>query len=177
MNGPTIALALLLAASPGEGVNQMKAAGFVTGFEQEKGPGYIREAVPRGESVHDWSRMITTQRFRGVVTQGTDARVFAGNFSGLWRGSCPGGRVSPPTPLRIANTRGAIELRADCPRNPQTGKPETMFMRAITGGGDLHVVQVAFRRVATAQDAAFARAHLSSVSLCNSGPRTPRCVP
>ena len=65
---------------------------------------------------------------------------------------------------------------ADCPRNPQTGLPETFLILAIEGANDMHVAQVAFRRVPSAQDIAWAEAQLESVALCTGASREPVCT-
>ncbi len=52
------AMALMLQA--GEWVGLPPVEGFVVGYQQTAGPQSIEERVPRGETVQDWSRMITT---------------------------------------------------------------------------------------------------------------------
>jgi hypothetical protein len=56
-------------------------------------------------------------------------------------------------------------MRVDCPLNPATGLPETFFAKAVPGAADMHVAQVAFRRVPSAQDATWAERYLAGVTL------------
>jgi hypothetical protein len=133
--------------------------GFVVGFEAEKNGNLILEQVPAGESVEKWTRMVTTQRFAGVARR-TDGNGFLQLMLNGLQGGCPGAKVIYRRPAGKA-----AQMRVDCPRNPGTGLPETFFAKAIPGGSDMHVAQVAFRRVPSAQDVAWAERYLSFVSL------------
>ncbi len=75
-------------------------------------------------------------------------------------GACPGARVTYRRPgAKLA------QMRVDCPRNPATGLPETFFARAMTGSSDMRHAQIAFRRVPTASDVAWAEKYLGEVRL------------
>jgi hypothetical protein len=56
-------------------------------------------------------------------------------------------------------------MRVDCPINPSTGKPETFFAKAMPSASDMHVAQVAFRRVPSSADTSWAENYLASVKL------------
>ena len=71
--------------------------------------------------------------------------------------------------------RPAARMRADCPLNSQTGLPETYFIVAFAGSGDLFAEQVAFRRVPTAADVAFATKVLQDVRWCKTGSADAVC--
>ena len=128
--------------------------GFVVGFEAEKNGNLILEQVPAGESVEKWTRMVT-----GVARR-TDGNGFLQLMLNGLQGGCPGAKVTYRRPAGKA-----AQMRVDCPRNPSTGLPETFFAKAIPGGSDMHIAQVAFRRVPSAQDVAWAERYLSFVSL------------
>jgi hypothetical protein len=102
--------------------------------------------------------MVTTQRFGGL-----SGRVTAAQFAGLLgqqaAGSCPGGRAT-----EVTEEGGAAQVRADCPTNPETGLLETFIARAVMGTDDLHVFQVAWRRVPTKQDIAWGENYLRGIS-------------
>lgn len=137
--------------------------GFVVGHQLERGGNAIVEHIPRGETVQAWTRMVTVQRFGGVASRISPQTLLQNMIRGLANG-CPGARTSPIQPQAVSG-RTAAQFRADCPRNPQTRLPETFIARAIAGQSDLHVVQVAFRRVPTAADLRWAQEVLGGVTL------------
>ncbi len=150
---------------PAERVAQAETPGLKIGFRAANEKQSIEERVPERESVHDWSRMVTTQRLGGLVAQGLDAAAFAAQLGEGWLKACPAGKAAPLQRITVSG-RAAVTGRLDCPLNRQTGKPETMFLRMITGTSDVYSVQVAFRSVPNAQDIAWAEQHLASVRLC-----------
>ena len=149
---------------------------LVVGFEREEGGSLIVERIPPGETVEAWSRMATTQRFAGVIARGISLDIWADHFFAGLGSSCPGYRASRP---RYFDAGGypAVEFRADCPRNPATGRPETFLLRAFAGASDLHVVQVAFRHVPTSGEVEWAQAHLATAMLCGRSSPDSRCGP
>ena len=177
---PALLLAGLIAtgagaAPPAEWVGQGALPDLVIGFQRAEDGSMIVERVPRGETVQRWTRMVTNQRFAGMVSEpaGTLNEWHWHFVDGLRRG-CPGSRASEPARLEIEG-RPAIEFRIDCPRNPATGLPETAMIRAIAGRADLHVAQVAFRHVPSAAETRWAQGHLASVTLCTRGVPSPVC--
>jgi hypothetical protein len=137
------------------------------GYEASQGPQSIEEYVPIGETVEDWSRMVTVQHMRNVTAQGLTAPAFIVRMQSLFASSCRGATSSD---FRQFDDNGAIaaQMRANCPLNPQTQQPETTFFRAISGPADLHVVQVAFRHVPDEAETAWALEYLETVHLCPS---------
>jgi len=150
---------LTLALFAVELLAQPPAPGFQIGYQAARDGNMIVEQVPKGETVEDWSRMITTQRFAGVA-QRVDGNGFLQTMiAGLQQG-CPGAKVA----YRRASGKTA-QMRVDCPLNPATGKPEIFFAKAMPGASDMHVAQVAFRRVPSAADVAWAERYLAGVKL------------
>jgi hypothetical protein len=149
---------------------------LVVGYRHEQGGSLIEERIPPGETVQDWSRMATTQRFAGTVARGITLETWAGGFFDDLRTGCPGYRGGEPRYFE-ADGRRTVTFRVDCPRNPATGKPETFLLRAIAGSADLHVVQMAYRRVPSPAEAQAAQHHLDSVRLCDHSSADPRCRP
>ncbi len=144
---------------------------FVFGWEAPAGHG-MREYVPRGETVENWTRMVTLQRF-GYRAGMTPAAVLA-RTAALMQAACPGATVTPGESVPLAGHVSAT-IRVDCPRNPQTGKPETMFARAVLGDDALHMVQAATRRVPTIADVRWAAGVLQGAVLCTASDVTSRC--
>jgi hypothetical protein len=160
-----LTLVTLIGAQEGERLVWPAAHGFVVGHHQETPQASIEEQVPKGETVENWTRMIT-RISRGPI----DPMQFAVRMAASWRQACTGAKASDP----VAGPRG-VDIRIDCPRNPQTGKPETMFQRTVAGGGRLYILQVAFRSVPGAEQAAWARAQLDRATLCRADSKEATC--
>lgn len=140
------------------------AAGFVVGFEKANAEQSIVERIPAGESVERWTRMLTSQRFVGRARDPGPRQLLV-TIQNLLKDGCPGGSTTEILAMSVSG-RPAARMRCDCPMNPQTGLPETFFIVAFAGTNDLFAEQVAFRRIPTAADVAFATAQLQSVRLC-----------
>lgn len=148
---------------------------LVVGFQQEQAGYRIVERIPPGETVEAWSRMATTQRFAGLIARGVTLNAWLDVFiDNLGRG-CPGYRAEGPA-YSDGGGRPEVAFRADCPRNPVTGRPETFLLRALAGAADLHVVQVAFRHLPTDEEVAWAQAHLATAMLCDRASTDSRCA-
>jgi hypothetical protein len=118
--------------------------------------------------------MLTSQRFMGRGREPGPQGLLA-NIQSLLGRSCPGGATTPIVAMTISG-RPAARMRSDCPLNPQTGQPETFFIIAFAGSSDLFAEQVAFRRVPTAGDIAFAMKDLQAVRLCRAGSTEKVCA-
>lgn len=164
------AAAMALALQTGEWVGLPPVDGFVVDYRETKGAQSIEERVPKGESVQDWSRMITTLTLGNVADP---ARLLDVIESG-WEESCQGATVSP---RRAVSKAGLTSLRGrmDCPLNTQTGKPETFLYRTFASRGTTHMVQIAFRHVPSAAEAAWAEGVLDALVLCSPGSPHPQC--
>lgn len=173
-----IAMAVALAAGttgsvPAEWLTKPQVSGFVVGHEASDSQQSIREYVPQGESVHNWTRMVTDQRFVDFSEIATP-REFAEEMArGVAKG-CPGGTASAIVNFRI-DGRDAARMRADCPRNPDTGKPEVFWIVLIAGERDLHSRQAAFRRIPDARDVAWAEGVIAATRLCKPGMAAKGC--
>ena len=67
-------------------------ASWVIGYEAHNATQAIREEVPEGESVKDWTRMVTTQRFGGLASLST-AENYVTNIARSVERKCPGAQV------------------------------------------------------------------------------------
>lgn len=146
-------------------------AGMVLGWINPRSP-TMREFVPRGETVEGWTRMLTVQTmpWRMGLTPTGVLRMLANGMES----ACSGATVAPIEAAAL-NGRDGATIRVDCPRNPQTGKPETMFARAVQGDRSITMVQAAVRRVPTAEDVTWATQVLSSVTFCGETDQSGRC--
>ena len=159
------------AQDSGETVALPDLPGLELGFEEARGGSYIREWVPRGETVQAWTRMVTLQRFAGFFANGGTLQSWAGAFTSSLRGGCPAARLEGPA------FRGTeVELRVDCPRNPATGRPETFMLRGMAGRRDLHIVQAAMRRAPSPADLVWARGVVAGATYCAPGSAVAACA-
>lgn len=161
------------AATPADWLTRPAVTGFVVGHEAGDSQQSIREYVPQGETVHNWTRMVTDQRFIDFVELATP-QEFAEEMARSLPKGCPGGKASVVTSLKIEG-RNAARMRADCPRNPDTGKPEVFWIVLIAGERDMHSRQVAFRRIPTAADTAWAEGVIAATRLCRPGSKAKGC--
>ena len=168
-----ISLASATQGRSNEWIAQADLPGFAEVHRDEGANGMIIERVPNGESVERWSRMITVQRFTGAAQGLSPQQLLVNMANGLSTG-CPGAQASQIVRLTVSS-RPAARFRVDCPRNPGTGLPETFTALAIAGATDLHVAQVAFRRVPSQADDAWAARQISSVALCSAASRESVC--
>ena len=166
----TFATAMVLAfGAPNDRLVLPMPEGFVVGHRETAQSGTIEERIPRGETVEKWSRMITILKING----GVDAATYATNFEATIKNACPGTKS-----MRIAATTAghpSIDGRMDCPRNPSTGQPETFFFRALSSGGAIHMVQVAFRHIPDVKETGWARAQIQGATFCAAGSRLAAC--
>lgn len=161
------------AAPAAERLSDPDVAGFVIVYEAANAEQSIRELVPQGETVVAWSRMITDQRFVGLASKVSPVR-FAGIVGDGLVGSCPGGKAGRIIEFRI-DGHPAAQMRADCPRNPATGEPETFLMLLIAGEQDLHSRQVAWRKVPSLPETNWGEEVLARTRLCTPGKTAPGC--
>lgn len=146
---------------------------WVIGSEAHSATQAIREEVPEGESVNDWSRMVTTQRFGGLASLTTAENYVANIARGVAR-KCPGAQVGPIARLSMTG-RPAERVTIDCPVLAQTGKRETFLLEATAGTFDMLVKQVAFRGPHTAADIAWATGFLDALTYCAGGTTVSGC--
>jgi hypothetical protein len=167
------------AAAPAAGLSDENvltplAAGFGEGKRARQGPMDIIEFVPTGETVQDWSRMITLQVFHNL--RGVDPDGLPGNIAKSWTQACPGG-VGESTGRTTENGYPVANWAFRCPLNPQTGKPETMWTKVISGQDALYSVQYAYRRAVAADLAGPALAYLKGVTVCDTRSSAHPCPP
>ncbi len=147
---------------------------WVIGYEAHNATQAIREEVPEGESVKDWSRMVTTQRFGGLAAL-TTAENYLGTITRSVERACPGAQIGAVRQLSL-NGRSAVRVTIDCPVLAQTGKRETFLLEATGGTFDMLVKQVAFRGPHSAADIAWANGFLDALVYCAGGTTLNGCT-
>ncbi|SEG69841.1 hypothetical protein SAMN05421819_4385 [Bryocella elongata] len=134
--------------------------------------GSLTEFVPRGETVDDWTEMITVQVFHGLKS---DPAPFLQTIGRLLAKSCPG--FSTPKGIITGKENGYVVsmLIVKCPINPATGKPETTLYRIIKGKDALYSVQHAWRAVASDNDLGDAVLAFGKVTVCDTDDASHPC--
>jgi hypothetical protein len=164
------AAAMALLAPAPEHYAMAMQPGFYAGNKQVAQNGSIEERIGTGETVDDWTRMITLITLNSSI----DPQEYAGNFIHSVSSACPGTRATPPAAVTIGGHAG-LEGRMECPLNPSTGKPETFFFRILSAGGRLHMLQIAFRHVPDANEIVWAKAQLAGATWCAAGSAEAIC--
>jgi len=162
-----------IAATPAEKLSEPAVTGFIVGHQGANDRVAIRELVPNGETVENWNRMITDQRIFGGAEFVPPAKL-AGLIADGIRSGCPGGTTGKIAQVEI-DGRPGVRMRADCPKVPSTGKPETFLLLALAGSEDVFSRQVAFRHVPNGNEIKWAEKILSSTRLCRAGRKIKGC--
>jgi hypothetical protein len=148
----------------GENLLVSPPPGFKVGFQDSRGGVSIQEWVPQGETVQNWSEMVTVQLFRNRPD--LEPRAMLDTIQRGWLKACAG---STPAPIVAGKANGyetgSMVLR--CPLNGETGKPETTAFRAIRGRDSFYMVQRAVRSVPDASRLERMESSLAGVSVCD----------
>lgn len=125
-------------------------SGFKVVFEKDSGPEYIREAVPEGQSVQQWTQMVTVTGAKGLAanpnaTPRRFVEVMAAGFQKacpdsfaakmVQEGNLPTGQATFTAWLGCGATGAA----------PDPLRSESVLVTAIQGAADIYSVQWAMR--------------------------------
>ena len=139
--------------------------GFKVDYQAEQGNQTITEMVPEGETVEDWSTMITVQVYLGqnniTPTQAQDT------LTNDWFNACENSETYPVAD-GAENGYDFVLWQLYCPLNPSTQKVEYTYMKAIAGNDSFYLVQVAFRYEPTKADVTQWMQYLKEVQVCDS---------
>ena len=126
-----------------EDVTNRFPPGWVTGFEDYKDDGDIIEYVPKGETVDNWSQMVTYQTFKSAA--GADTEDYLRAIANGAKSACT------ETKFFLKGVKGkedGFETSRGllyCGKNLQTGKGEVTMFKVISGRQALYVGQFAKR--------------------------------
>jgi hypothetical protein len=145
---------------------------FVLGADHSRDKNTYMEYVLSGQSVDNWTDMLTVQIYKGASI--TPA-AFLQKIGGGIVGKCPG-TVSKHNIIN-GTSNGYVVSMLDlwCPNNPQTNKPETIIFRVIKGADALYSVQYAWRSTPTAEQIDAAVKYLAQASVCDSRSEQHSC--
>jgi hypothetical protein len=149
-------------------------AGFKVGYQVSHNGINMQEWVPEGETVENWSEMITTQVLLGKGN--IDPAQFVNSIGQKWLSGCPG---STPDAIHSGTANGypVSMLLLQCPLNPQSGKPEATLLRAIKGNDSFYVVQRASRHTVAKDQINQMAQFLATVSVCDTRLAEHPCPP
>lgn len=114
-------------------------SGYEVAHHQKTAAGEISEFVPEGETVENWSEMLTIQ----LLPPGNEVEGFYERFDSMVKQVCGGSTRVVATEEENGYTVKFFHMY--CPSNPQTDTGETTFIKAIEGKDKFYAVQKAWR--------------------------------
>jgi hypothetical protein len=139
--------------------------GFKVDYQAEEGNQTITEMVAEGESVEDWTTMVTVQVFLGKTD--TTPEQAQNILTNDWFNACANSETYPVAD-GAENGYNFVLWQLYCPLNSATQKPELTYMKAIQGNDSLYLVQVAFRFEPSEADVTQWINYLKEVKVCDS---------
>ena len=125
---------------------------FVGAFENTNGGSYIREAVLKGETVKQWTQMITVTGTRGLATNPQSTpEGFAVSIAAGFKKACPDTfAVKPFGAAKFGDQDGFVAV-AGCGRVRADKHGETVLIVAVKGSTDYYTIQWAERAPSSAE--------------------------
>ena len=128
------------AQSTSEDIYFVLPPGFEEGFEDDDESFFIQEWVPKGETVNDWSQMLT------LTVQdmpNLDPVEFFNHMADGWEEACPeyGAMLLHEG---LENNYPVAVWFLKCPNNPMTSKPEFTYVKGVSGNENFYTVQLAY---------------------------------
>ncbi len=132
---------------------------FKFGFHSDRN-GSLTEYVPNGQTVDDWTEMLTVQVFPDLKEM--EPAAFLQKLGAKWLNDCP---ETPKDSIRNGQANGypVSMLELKCPNVHATGKPESTVFRVIKGKDALYSVQHAWRTAPSVE----AKDSLSKTNVCD----------
>ena len=157
MKRPLLAVALIAAPAAAAPLMMPAVPDYVLAHSQKNATGAIAEYVPKGQTVQNYTRMISTNLLGGFGNVPSPELI--AEFAKRYVAGCPGGRVAA---VQMGKAAGA---RIDCTRHPNTGKTETVFARAIPAGADQYIAHVTYRYIPMPKETLWARDFLGAMKV------------
>jgi len=121
-------------------------ANFAAVSENAKDAFYIREAVLKGETVKQWSQMITITGARGQAEPANfSPQGLAGVIAGGFKRACPESFVAKGLGATTFGDHEAYAAVAGCGKVGADGHSETALIIAVKGSSDAYTIQWAER--------------------------------
>ena len=132
--------------------------GFVPAFENADTAGYINEAVPKGETLENWTQLITLTGAKGlaVADPPISALGFAEFLADRYKAACPDAYVAEQfeTP-KIKSARESFMGYLSCGAVNGGPQSESMAFIVMVGAQDVYTLQWAEHDTASATGVAY----------------------
>jgi hypothetical protein len=139
--------------------------GYKVGFRDKKADMLMPEFVPAKETAENWTEMVTVRVFFGLKTT---PEQFMGDMEKRWRSACPNAEEPHTVASAPENGYPTLVWLLDCPKNPQTGKPEITWFKAVQGNDSFYLVQKAFKFEPSKEQITRWMGYLRNVGVCDS---------
>lgn len=129
-------------------------ASFVAAFERAGDESYIREAVPKGETVERWTQMITVTGRKGLSANSPmRPQGFIESIAGGFKRACPESFAAKALGDGRLDVHPIYVAVASCGKLANGGEAysETALLIAIKGAADYYTIQWAERGAASAE--------------------------
>lgn len=149
--------------------NENLLAGVPTGFkvdsQDRENNFFISEMVLEGETVNNWTTLITVEIFYGE--KNTTPEQYQQTLTERWFGAC---NDSETYPVADGEENGYkfVLWQLYCPLNQSTQTLEYTFLKAIQGNDSLYLVQVAFKHEPSSDEITQWMNYLQDVQVCDS---------
>jgi hypothetical protein len=138
--------------------------GYKVGWSDRNAQRLMNEMVPAGQTVENWTEMVTVQIFFGLKSP---PQMFRARMGALWSKACPDS-LTAPIAEGVEHGYPTEVWMQSCELNPQTKKPEHTFFKAIQGNDSLYVVQKAFKYEPSADEITKWTLYLKAITVCDS---------
>ena len=112
-------------------------------FEDTKGPNYIREAVPKGETAEQWTQIITVTGHKDAASAQFTPQDFASRMATGFKGHCPESFVAKGLGATKLGEQDAFIAMMGCGKvnDSADGHSEMLLLVAVKGSADGYTVQ------------------------------------
>lgn len=139
--------------------------GFKIDFQGRENNFVISEMVPEGESVNDWTTLVTVEIFLGE--KNTTPEQYQQTLTERWFGACENSETYPVADGE-ENGYKFVLWQLYCPLNRSTQTVEYTYLKAIQGNDSFYLVQVAFRHEPSDNEITQWMKYLQDVRVCDS---------
>ena len=149
----------------GENLIQPRPAGFKVVDEQHEGNDSLTAMVPADESAQQWTRMVTTQVYRGMKDAGFFDKYKA-QMDKRWTDACDTSHTKPFSDGKDHGYPTHVWMQICAFKDPAR-KPQVTLFKFIQGDDAAYVVQMAFHDTPAKGDMALALVYLDHVTVCD----------
>ena len=141
LTGACFLLALCTTAGGSEQLTLEVPTEFDKKFEESTAVSEIHEWVPKGETVQDWTQMITLTVAYDLIN--FDPLKFFDEIPRNWEEDCPD-YAGMLLHEGLENNYPVAVWFLRCPKSPMTGRPEFTYFKGISGKDGFYTVQKAY---------------------------------